>query len=205
MRRHAEVDSDRGAAQDTPRRREEILEARVGEADTELEVGAASADEIPALAAIWAELMELHERTDHRFALANDARQRWEAMAEEMVSRQQGFLFAARLAGRPVGFCVGWIARNPPIYRVAEVGFISEIAVCRSEQRRGIGRALVLAATRFFASQGVDEFQLSSAVWNEGARRFWETLGGESLLVRYRFPLDHPRLRGGGSTDDRSR
>ena len=47
-----------------------------------------------------------------------------------------------------LGFCLGWIARNPPIYRVSEVGFISEIAVGREHQRRGVGRALVDEAMR---------------------------------------------------------
>ena len=162
----------------------------------ELRVAPARSRDIPALAAIWRELMDLHERTDPRFTLALDASARWQAMAEEMVDRNQGFLLAAYRGQRPVGFCVGWIARNPPIYRVPEVGFISEIAVTHGEQRRGVGRALVLAATRYFKSQGVDEFQLSTAVWNEDAQRFWEALGGESLLVRYRFPINHPRLLG---------
>ena len=96
----------------------------------------------------------------------------------------------AHNGGDPVGFCLGWIARNPPIYQVTEVGFISEIAVARSQQRQGVGRALIREAMRFFERKGVHEFQLSTAVWNEGAHEFWKSLGGEVLLYRYRFPLD---------------
>jgi ribosomal protein S18 acetylase RimI-like enzyme len=142
------------------------------------------------LSEIWQELMDFHESSDERFALASDAVERWHVLAEDMLAREDAFLHAACNGGDPVGFCLGWIARNPPIYRVAEVGFISEIAVSRRQQRRGVGRALIREAMRFFASQGVQEFQLSTAVWNEGAHEFWKALGGEVLLLRYRFPLE---------------
>ncbi len=168
---------------------------RVGRAAARVKVGPARHDELSALGAIWRELMELHASTDPRFALADDALARWTAMAEDLLDRQQGFLLAARAGKTPVGFCLGWIARNPPIYRVPEIGFISEIAVARRHQRRGVGRALICAAVRFFRAHGVDEFQLSTAEWNETACAFWRALGGELLLLRYRFALDHPLWR----------
>jgi len=142
------------------------------------------------LSDIWLELMDYHQDTDDRFALASDAVERWHVLAEDMLTREDAFLLTAHNGGDPVGFCLGWIARNPPIYQVIEVGFISEIAVSRAQQRRGVGRALIREATRFFAGRGVHEFQLSTAVWNEGAHEFWKSLGGEVLLLRYRFPLE---------------
>jgi ribosomal protein S18 acetylase RimI-like enzyme len=146
--------------------------------------------DLAALSEIWQELMNYHQETDERFALASDAVERWQVLAEDMLTRHDAFLLAAHNGSAPVGFCLGWIARNPPIYRVAEVGFISEIAVARSQQRRGIGRALIREAMHFFASKGVHEFQLSTAVWNDGAHEFWKAMGGEVLLYRYRFPLE---------------
>ncbi len=145
--------------------------------------------DLPALARIWRELMLLHEVTDARFALAPAAEQRWVALAEDMLGRDDGFLLVAEEKGAAVGFCVGWIARNPPIYRAPEVGFISEIAVTASAQRRGVGRSLVREAARWFAGQDVVEMQLSTAVWNEGAQQFWRSLGGKPLLVRYAFAI----------------
>ena len=87
---------------------------------------------------------------------------------------------------------MGWIARNPKVYLAREVGFLSEVAVAMSMQRRGVGTALVQEARRWFRVRGIDEMQLSTAVWNEPARRFWEAAGGVPLLVRYRFDTDDP-------------
>lgn len=155
-----------------------------------LRVRAARHADVPALAAIWQELMDLHERTDERFALADDAVVRWRALAHEILGRDDGFLQLAELDGRPVGFCLGWLAKNPAIYRISEVGFISEIAVTASCRRQGVGRALIDSARAWFRGHRVAEFQLSTAVWNESAQSFWVANGGAPLLVRYRFDVD---------------
>jgi ribosomal protein S18 acetylase RimI-like enzyme len=154
-----------------------------------IRVRPASLPDIEVLSDIWRELMDYHQMSDERFALAEDATSRWCSLAEDMLNRQDGFLLVADRNDTAIGFCLGWIARNPPIYRVPEVGFVSEIAVRRVYQRQGVGRALIAAAIRFFEGRGVDEFQLSTAVWNEDAHAFWKALGGEVLLLRYRFSI----------------
>lgn len=159
-----------------------------------LRVRSAAQADIPVLSEIWMELMDLHEASDARFALAPDAEERWRALAEDMLGREDGFLLAAYRGDQPLGFCLGWIARNPPIYRVPEIGFVSEIAVARTAQRQGVGRALVEEAIRFFEDRGVSEFQLSTAAWNEDAKAFWRALGGQILLHRYQFLLKEGRL-----------
>ncbi len=158
--------------------------------EEKLSVRPARHSDVAGLSLVWQELMTLHEATDARFALSRDALARWRAMAHDMLGRDDGFLYLAELGGRPVGFCLGWLAKNPPIYKVADVGFISEIAVQSAYQRRGIGRALIDEARRWFYGRGLREFQLSTAVWNTQAQAFWRALGGEPLLLRYRFPLD---------------
>jgi ribosomal protein S18 acetylase RimI-like enzyme len=150
-------------------------------------IRAARPADLQQLSQIWLELMRFHEETDDRFALAEDGDARWRQLAQEILYRDDGFLLVAELTGRTVGFVLGWVARNPPIYRTSDVGFVSEIAVTAWARRKGIGRALVEAARDWFGRHGLEEFQLSTAVWNDTARRFWEAIGGEQLLVRYRF------------------
>ncbi len=147
-------------------------------------------EDVASLSVIWQELMDMHERTDERFALAPDALFRWRSLAHEVLDRDDGFLLVAERRGQLAGFCLGWLAKNPVIYRVTEVGFVSEIAVTASARRHGVGRALISAVRDWFRKRGVREFQLSTAVWNLDAQAFWKSLGGDPLLLRYRFQLD---------------
>ena len=100
-----------------------------------------------------------------------------------------GAVSPTRLSGSITAICIVASA----IYRVSEVGFISEIAVTRLSRRLGVGRALIDGARDWFRARHVLEFQLSTAVWNEQAQQFWKAVGGEPLLVRYRFPVDPDR------------
>ncbi|MEO1175202.1 MAG: GNAT family N-acetyltransferase, partial [Myxococcota bacterium] len=91
--------------------------------------------------------------------------------------------------GRVAGYCLGWLARNPPIYSVSTVGFISELAVRAEDRRRGVGTALIGSARGWFDARGVTEFQLATAVWNDRAQSFWAGLGGRPILTRFRFEV----------------
>ena len=61
--------------------------------------------------------------------------------------------------------------------------------MAKSAQRHGVGRALMVASQRWFKDRRLTEYQLSTAVWNEPARAFWQAMGGQPLLVRYRFDV----------------
>lgn len=155
----------------------------------QLQIRPATASDLQPLAEIWLEMMTDHESRDARFALAPAAAALWQDQAEELLYKDDAFVLAAEARDGLQGFCVGWVAKNPVIYRLPEVGFISEIAVRRRAKRHGIGRALVDAARTWFRQRRLTELQLSTAVWNDEARAFWQTLGGHPLLVRYHFDL----------------
>ncbi len=145
--------------------------------------------DIEILAPIWVEFMRNHERQDPHFTLAADGELRWRALVGEMIFRDDGFVLVGELEGKAAGYCLGWLARNPPIYAVNTVGFISELAVAQDFRRRGLGSALITTARRWFETHGVREFQLATAVWNESAQAFWASLGGRPILTRFRFDV----------------
>jgi len=178
---------------------QDLLSYQMNAPHSDIVILPATADDIEPISQIWEELMDLHEGTDERFALSINAVRSWQELALGMIDRIDGFLLVARLEGKRSGFCLGWVARNPPIYRMPEIGFISEIAVARVAQHRGVGRALMHAAIDFFLRRGLTELQLSTAVWNEKACDFWESLGGEPLLTRYHFDLQESSNKTGAT------
>lgn len=152
-------------------------------------VRAARRSDLDALEPIWTDFMNAHERRDGHFALAADSLRRWRSLVSEMIYRDDGLVLVGEWGGRVSGYCLGWLARNPPIYSVNLVGFISELAVRTDARRRGVGTVLIEAARRWFDSREVTEFQLATAIWNRSAQAFWHSLGGRPILTRYRFDV----------------
>lgn len=148
-------------------------------------VRAATGVDLPWMAALWQQMMHRHHRAHPGFALADDAVATWEASMWDMMARPDSFVLAAPR----VGFCCGWVARHPAIYRAQKVGLLSEIAVAQRARRQGVGTALLAAARAWFVARELQEFQLATAMFNGPAQRFFRAQGGTPLLMRYHFVL----------------
>lgn len=133
--------------------------------------------------------MHDHERRDSHFKLAPDGQARWRALVNEMLLREDAFLFVSEAQNRVVGYCLGWLAQNPPVYAIDTVGFVSELAVTSKLRGQGVGSALFAAARGWFNANEIHQFQLSTAIWNEEAQRFWQRQGGRPILTRFRFDV----------------
>lgn len=110
---------------------------------------------------------------------------------EEIVERYRGWLpQRARDArsvflvaedgsgvGSVVGFLVGTVEPEIPIYEVKEFGFIHDVWVETRMRRRGVGRLLALVALERFRAMGVPQVRLDTATANEGARRLFAGCG----------------------------
>jgi GNAT superfamily N-acetyltransferase len=134
---------------------------------------------------LWTTMMQQHARHSDAFALADDAAVVWQKSMWEMMARRDSFV----LVSEPLGFCCGWVAQHPAIYRAQNVGLVSEICVADGAQRMGVGKALMAAAGHWFALRELNEFQLATAMFNTRAQAFFVALGGAPLLMRYRFLL----------------
>lgn len=169
------------------------MSARPPTAGPQCAIRAAVPADLPQLAPVWQEMMAAHSARHRSFAMVEDSLARWLEMAADLMARRDGFvLVAAAPPAPPLGFALGWLADNPPIYQRGQIGFVSELAVATEAQRRGVGGALLEACRRWFHGAGVEEFQLATAVWNEGAQALWRRRGGTPLLTRYRFDTGRP-------------
>jgi GNAT superfamily N-acetyltransferase len=145
--------------------------------------------DIPSLVPVWLEMMRFHAGLNPAFSLHAEATEQWVHMMCSWVRRHDACVWMAGYRGEKIGFVSGCVLVNAPVYAVSEVGFLSEMAVVPSMQRKGVGRALLRCLKTWCAQQGVQEMQLSTAVQNTVARAFWEAEGGLPSLVRYSFKV----------------
>jgi ribosomal protein S18 acetylase RimI-like enzyme len=80
-------------------------------------------------------------------------------------------------APRPVGFIVGTVEREIPIYRLSEFGFVHDLWVDPDYRHEGVGRQLVMHAIERFAQIGVRQVRLDVVHNNPAARALFEQCG----------------------------
>ncbi len=93
------------------------------------------------------------------------------------------FLVAQREGRGPIGFLIGTVEREIPIYRLKEFGFIHDLWVEEDYRHEGIARQLVMRAIERFREIGVAQVRLDTAAPNEPARKLFERCGFRVSVV----------------------
>ena len=87
------------------------------------------------------------------------------------------FLVAERSPGHLVGFLIGTVEREIPIYRLAEYGFIHDVWIEPDYRNEGLARQLVTLAAERFRSIGVRQVRLDVLVSNTPAQNLFASCG----------------------------
>lgn len=161
----------------------------LGSLADEVTLRTARDEDFPDLLALWRELMELHVRLDGRFALSDDADERFEAYVDTAIHRDDYLVRLALLGHHPVGFSVSCILPNSPVYRARWIGYVNDLCVTERVRGRGVGEVLVEDAVSWLTRSGAETVEVYVAAANAGARRFWRRVGGEEYLERLSLDL----------------
>lgn len=139
----------------------------------------ATAQDVEALSGLLAEVNALHAAAfPHVFRdAAADA-----ATADfvrQQLAEEDAQLFVAEQERRPIGYARVRLLRAPPLPILVPRRFaeIDTLVVSAPFRRGGVGRALVEAAHRWAAEQGVDQVQIVVWEFNREAVAFYERLG----------------------------
>jgi ribosomal protein S18 acetylase RimI-like enzyme len=100
------------------------------------------------------------------------------------------FLVAERAPGQLVGFLVGTVEGEIPIYRLEEYGFIHDLWVEPDYRNEGLARQLVTLAVERFRAIGVAQVRLDVLVANTPARTLFETCGFRPGVIEMLLELD---------------
>lgn len=153
-------------------------------------------DDFEALLSLWRELMDLHVDLDTRFALSDNADQRFYNYLDTARAREDYRVRIAEIRGRIVGFAISCVLPNSPVYRARWIGYINDLCVTTSMRRRGIGEILVKDAAEWLEACGAESVEVYVAHHNQVARRFWRRMGGREYLERLSIELGKLDRRG---------
>jgi ribosomal protein S18 acetylase RimI-like enzyme len=146
--------------------------------------------DIPAITALWQEMMDFHRAQDARFRFAANAPREFEKHILATLRSRDALILVAESEGKVVAYVLGEVHTRKPLYPVGRYGFISDLSVQASNQRRGIGRALVEEMTQWLRRKGVTTIELFAAVDNPDSMAFWHAMGYTDFLCLMRRELD---------------
>ncbi len=157
----------------------------------EVRIREARSVDLPAIGALWRELMAHHYALDPRFLVAPDAEKKYARHAHEMLrSRDARVLVAeSEVSAQVVAFLMGEIQNRPPIALPGRYGFISDICVTADWRHRGVGRALFGEMRQWFLARKVTAIELYVAEANPASNAFWQEMGMQPFLRLMRQDL----------------
>lgn len=141
-------------------------------------VRSATPTDIPAILPMVERICAMHQSMDRtKYDFVPDIVEKYRHWLPQRAADSRSVLCIAEDDLGIVGFLVGTIEPEIPIYHIKEFGFIHDLWVEPRARRRGIGTALARQAISRFKSMGVSQVRLDTATANEGARRLFAGCG----------------------------
>jgi ribosomal protein S18 acetylase RimI-like enzyme len=131
---------------------------------------------------LWEEMMRFHAALDPRLEVGPEGASYMRRVFREWLGSKDCWVLVAEAEGQIVGYIVGRVADNPPVFRLQTYGHISDICVAPEWRRRGVGRRLYQALREWFKEKDLSVVQLNAAHRNSTSLAFWRAMGFEDYL-----------------------
>ena len=161
-----------------------------------MEIRPARAEDVPAVLPMVETLCRLHESWDAaKYSFLPDIPQMYDSWLRERANhRRSVFLVAETFAPQKiVGFLIGSVEREIPIYRLKEFGFLHDLWVEPEYRHEGVARQMVMLAVEKFKQIGVEQVRLDTAAPNEAARRLFASCGFRPSVTEMLLEIDRAK------------
>jgi ribosomal protein S18 acetylase RimI-like enzyme len=134
-------------------------------------------DDVAAVAALWAALVDEHATLDPVFAVRAAAAAELPGVVERLLRDPAAGMWVWEDGKGVAGFCAAQRRAAPAAAHERTRVEITELAVAPEARRRGAGRALVSAALAWAAAGGAGRIEVRVAARNATGQAFWRALG----------------------------
>jgi len=149
-----------------------------------MEIRDATAEDVPQVLPMVDQLAALHEAWDAaKYPYLPNIGQMYRGWLISRSKDKRSVLVVAADEAKVVGFTVGTVEREIPIYRIEQFGFIHDLWVEEQYRHEGIGRQLVMAAVERFAAMGMKQVRCDTAAPNEAARKLFASCGFRASMI----------------------
>jgi len=112
------------------------------------------------------------------FILPSEANaNKWVKFVHDSLAGKRGFLLAAKIGNKPIGFAYGTIFRDYPIEVSELTASINDLYVLPEFRGKGIGKKLIVESLNRLKTEGVKSVRLTVLTNNEAALKLYKKLG----------------------------
>ena len=139
--------------------------------------------DVDSILELWKELMHFHSALDPVFEMSDSADEKFRLfLIQNINSPLNKIVKVAEEEGNIVGYMMGTIKQNPPVFKINQCGEIIDACVTANHRRRQIGESLFVEMKKWFSEQGITRIDVSAAAKNVISTRFWQKMGFQPYL-----------------------
>src|SRR4051812_1016326 len=161
-----------------------------------MEIRAARVEDVPAVLPMVEKLCRLHESWDPaKYSFLPDIPGMYDQWLRERATHRRSVLLVAETSApkKIVGFLIGTVEREIPIYRLKEYGFLHDLWVEPEYRNEGVARQMVMLAVEKFKQIGVEQVRLDTATPNEAARKLFASCGFRPSVTEMLLEIDRAK------------
>ncbi len=148
----------------------------------EILIRKATEEDKQSIIVLWKELFLFHEPFDEFFETREDAESKWSSFLTTIIDRQKEdsacvFIAEVQSTKSIVGYILGVIEKNVPVFKMEEVGNIYDICVTDKYRRLNVGMKLVNEIKKWYTSNGINRIHVQVASKNPLSTSFWRKMG----------------------------
>ena len=133
---------------------------------------------------LWKQFIDFHKQRDAHFSRSRKGHLKFKDFLSKKISARNALVLVAQINRRVVGYVIASIDAYPPVFVDKHYGAIYDLMVDSAFRRRGIGRRLFSETRKWFRKKGMKRIELSVAVTNLLAMRFWKEMGFKTYLEK---------------------
>lgn len=151
----------------------------------------ATKDDSRRIGELWLEMITFHQQFDDlMFNASENGAEYYQQSIYHRLDDLNTRVLVAEIDGVVVGYVLGMIADiTVEFFLPLRSGFLADIYVQEDFRNQGIGKALVERLALWFQSQDIKHFEWHVASRNKAAIRFWESIGGQTTMLRMRTTI----------------
>ncbi len=143
-----------------------------------------------ALSRLWSEFLQEQGSLDPKLKPSSDAVDRFRADLPEWIHDTTRLVFVAERRGQLIGFLSACLWSMPPIFDEVTELYVEYLYVDESNRRSGTATAMFEELKSWAQTMGAHRIRLAVADRNESGKRFWESVGGQTVVREIVIPVD---------------